>query len=126
VNIQTTGGTVPGVPFFVTVTRHRDHARLRLAGELDMCGVHSLSHAVDRIIAAAPAVGAVTADLGGLSFVDVAGGRALLQACQRLRDADLTVTVTGEQDRVRWVLGLLGAGPGTGAGPQPAARRGSL
>jgi anti-anti-sigma factor len=110
VNIQTTVGTVPGVPFFVTVTRHRDHARLRLAGELDMCGVYSVSHAVGRIVAAIPDVRAVTADLSGLTFVDVAGGRALLQACQRLRDAGLTVTVTGEQERVQWVLGLLAPG----------------
>lgn len=73
-----------------TVSLHRDGAagRLSVSGELDIASAPGLFDAIGHVGAGCRAV---TIDLRAVAFIDVAGLRALLALCERLRGARLTV-----------------------------------
>lgn len=60
-------------------------ARLRLAGELDLCTAPRLRAAVREVRQWGP--GCVDVDLTALSFIDCVGARAVVQAVRDIEDA---------------------------------------
>jgi anti-anti-sigma factor len=95
------------VPFFIRVLHERGRTRLCLVGELDLTGVPRLASRVDQMLTAQPQINTVTVELSGLDFVDAAGARGLLLACQRLRDNHWGVDIVGMQPGVARVVDLV-------------------
>ena len=100
-----------GVPLFV-VTSRRDGAEVIvvLVGEFDLNGVGMVEAEVGRALGD-PGVLAVGLDLAGLSFIDSSGLRAVLDAWQRVQDADMAfrlVSVSEEAIRTARLAGLDG------------------
>jgi len=96
----------PELPeFHLTVDEADDHAVVAVAGEMDLVTAGSFADAVSERLAEGP----VVLDLGGLSFMDSSGVRALDTL---LRDAErqgrsLTMR-PGLHDAVRQILEVTG------------------
>ena len=102
-------GELGGNPPFV-VTSRRDGAEVIvvLVGEFDLNGVGMVEAEVGRALGD-PGVLAVALDLAGLSFIDSSGLRAVLDAWQRVQDADMAfrlVSVSEEATRTARLAGL--------------------
>jgi len=79
-----------------------------LVGEFDLNGVGMVEAEVGRALGD-PGVLAVALDLAGLSFIDSSGLRAVLDAWQRVQDADMAfrlVSVSEEATRTARLAGL--------------------
>jgi anti-anti-sigma factor len=102
-------GGPDSISFTSMLVLQRAGAELRLAGELDLSGVECLADRVEDLISVAPVLADVLLDVSGLTFVDVAGVRALLAACDCLRGSCWRLHVGEPQaPAVLRVLGLLG------------------
>jgi anti-anti-sigma factor len=104
-----TAGTGPdGRPpvFSALVTVSGGRTVLRAAGDLDFTQVPLLARALARV-AAVPGQ-ALTVDVTGLGFLDVAGVRALTDADERLRGAGgAGLTVRGASGIVRRIFEIM-------------------
>jgi anti-anti-sigma factor len=87
--------------------RRRDDQVLVLSGEVDFSSAEILSRAL-RSLCRSEAASAVVVDLSELSFVDMAGCRALVSGTDELRSGGGGVTLTGVSSHLRRVLTLLG------------------
>jgi anti-anti-sigma factor len=87
--------------------RRRDDQVLVLSGEVDFSSAEVLTQAL-RSFCRPHAVSAAVVDLSELSFVDMAGCRALVTGTEQLRKAGGSVTITGGSSHLRRVLTLLG------------------
>jgi anti-anti-sigma factor len=81
-----------------------DHTDLVLSGELDMDSVAHLSTSLTQRV---DHDGDVVVEAGGLSFIDVAGCRALVEAAEQLGDGRRLVLAHPPRELVR-VIGLCG------------------
>jgi anti-sigma B factor antagonist len=92
-------------PFTVDV-RHQDGcAFILLAGELDMATGPVLTQSIDEILHPRPQ--AVTVDLTELTFVDIAGLRALLAAKHTVTSADARFRLLSVSDLTRRVIQIV-------------------
>jgi anti-anti-sigma factor len=98
-----------GGGFAVHAASERGGWRLGLVGELDLATVDLLAREV-RCLASADAR-PVLVDLRHLEFADVAGVRALLDACAVLAEHSRDVTMTQAPEGVERVLELMCAPP---------------
>jgi anti-sigma B factor antagonist len=74
----------------------RDHASLRLTGDLDLSSAPQFEQALERALATPPK--RLTIDLQGLSFVDSCGLRSILTAQRACEQAACALTlIAGEQ-----------------------------
>lgn len=103
--------------------------RLCLAGELDMRGAPKLETTVHRLV---PEASTITLDLGGLSFIDSTGLRAILacqQHCARSgsgfaikpgpEQVQRLFELTGLRDRLPFLAADLDVRSNVGGRPQP-------
>ncbi len=94
------------MPFEARVYSKSGVCFLKLRGELDFAAAPSLMAVLDRELPrAAPEV---VFDLAGVTFVDVAGARALMRAVDRATSVGGTPWVVATPPPVQRVLGLLG------------------
>jgi anti-anti-sigma factor len=93
--------------FSVEESEGASHVRLR--GEFDLAGVGRVENALDRVFQA-PTTRRVVFDLRGLSFLDVAGLRAILRANERARAAAMELVVVRPRGLVNRVFTLTRAG----------------
>jgi anti-anti-sigma factor len=70
-------------PFDVSCVKEADDARLALSGELDILSVPLLTRAIRRAMRTRPS--RIVLDLRALSFMDVSGLRAILDAARAVR-----------------------------------------
>jgi len=98
----------PMLPDFMVldVQDRRDHTALAVTGELDLAGGALLADA----IGLGPLRASVVIELAGVTFVDVAGARALEGAVADLRRHGRRVTIGSMDEGVRRRLALAGAG----------------
>ncbi len=101
--------------FEVTVRPDDNGVVLALAGELDLAGADELSRCTE--VALRTRTSRVTFGLARLSFVDVAGTRALFTAIARARHRGHDVVVEPPPPTVARVVGLVGL---AGQLPTPA------
>ena len=88
---------------FVIETRDRPGvAHVVLSGEFDLAGVDRFAEAIAAVEAAAPA--AIVVDLGGLTFMDSSGLRALVGADDRARQAGRRLAIVPGPTHVRRVF----------------------
>ena len=99
------------------ITLSTQPVRLRLAGEVDVATLPNLEHALNLLIDAGEDV---ELDLAELSFIDVAGMRALVLAASRMRSAGLLLRLTGVSPQVCRIAGLLSWAEPLGLAPAPA------
>ena len=98
---------------------------MSLDGELDVATVRALEEAVLQHLRPAGVKGReVVLDISGLSFVDVAGARALERAWTAIRAADGRPSITGARPQARWLLVEVGAGHAMS--PSPTESRASM
>lgn len=97
----------PNHGFAARTSRHGGFWRLALIGELDLATMGELARAVHRraAIDGLP----VVLDVSGLTFVDVSGVRALIDACELLTGAGHEVTVAGADAHLGRLLELTQA-----------------
>lgn len=76
---------------------------LRIGGEIDLSTAGQLRTALEKACAAAPDV---VVDLAGVTFLDVAGLRALLEVAESRNGAGPLTLVNAS--RVKWLLELVG------------------
>jgi anti-sigma B factor antagonist len=97
----------PNHGFAARTSRHNGAWRLALSGELDLATMGELARAVDGggAIDGRP----VVLDVSGLTFVDVSGVRALIDACERLTGAGHDVTVAGVDAALGRLLEIIQA-----------------
>jgi anti-anti-sigma factor len=87
----------PSVQDFSTeITKALDRATVRVRGELDMATAPRLTHELTALIEGEGAQ-SLTVDLGGVSFIDSTGLRALLGAHEQLRQRGGALVVSGPQ-----------------------------
>lgn len=86
----------------LTITRERGLTRLRLVGEVDL----SNAVALRKVLAGAIADGDVTLDLAELSFIDVAGLRAIVQVA--MSNIDRSICLCDPSPQVLALLGRCG------------------
>lgn len=86
-------------PFDLSVVVLGEETLVAVAGELDFAAVEVLDAAL------ADCSGPLTVDLGGITFCDVAGFRALERAA--LRGAAVDLHSESANPRVRWLAQLL-------------------
>lgn len=79
---------------------------ITVVGELDAGTARQLRAAVDRALDALPA--AVVVDLGGVTFIDSAGVRAVLDRRTVMSTLDSALDVVAGSDQVRSVFELSG------------------
>jgi anti-anti-sigma factor len=87
--------------------RRGDDRVVVLAGEVDSSSADLLTRALRRLVRPQADAAAVL-DLSGLSFVDVAGCRALVVGTEELRSSGGSVRLTRATDQISKVLTLLG------------------
>ncbi|SNY53636.1 STAS domain-containing protein [Paractinoplanes atraurantiacus] len=90
-------------PLEITVLRHPLGVRLR--GEVDLATVPRLEPVLELLL---DAPGDVVVDLGGVTFLDVGGGRALARTALLLRPTGRQVHLRAASPFVCRVLFLLG------------------
>ena len=81
-----------------------DGVRLVLSGELDLSSTDRLISAGENV----PAGGALTLDLSGLSFIDSAGMRVLMNLDRRSRREGWSLAIENPRDQVLRLLQLCG------------------
>jgi anti-anti-sigma factor len=79
---------------------------LALSGELDIESVPTLTAAIDRVLADAPAT--VVLDLPGLEFLDSTGLRAILEAHERLETNGAQLVLTQGRRNVQLAFSVTG------------------
>jgi anti-anti-sigma factor len=104
---QPDGSEPPVLRIFTT--RKRRGAHVALVGDLDVTSVGCLQGWV-RSFTAGPRLGPVCLDLSDLGFVDIAGFRALAEACGVLRRRGASVEVTGRPQSLNRIAELAGTG----------------
>jgi anti-anti-sigma factor len=82
--------------------------RINLSGELDADGGQRLAGCIDTATAVTPRLDRAQVDLTELSFVDLAGLRALAAACQRLQVASRALGLYGAPDRLLRLMQATG------------------
>jgi anti-anti-sigma factor len=92
----------------ISTTRKRRSAHVALVGDLDVTAVGCLQSLI-RSIATRRLAGAIRLDLSDLRFVDLAGFRALADACDLLRRRSVAVEVTGWPESLDRIASLTGA-----------------
>jgi anti-anti-sigma factor len=92
--------------FLIFTSRERRSASVKLVGDLDLTVTACLLHWA-RAFAARP-VPAVRMDVSGLKFIDVAGLRALSEACGMLRRSGCLIDITGQSESVSRLTALTG------------------
>jgi anti-anti-sigma factor len=92
--------------FLIFTARERRSASVELAGDLDLTVVGCLLDWA-RAFAARP-VPAVRVDISGLTFIDVAGLRALAEACGMLQRSGCLIDITGRSESVSRLTALTG------------------
>jgi anti-anti-sigma factor len=92
----------------IFTTRKRRGAHVALVGDLDVMAVGCLQDWA-RSFTAGPRPGAVCLDLSDLGFVDIAGFRALAEACGLLQWRGASVEVTGRPQSLNCIAELAGA-----------------
>jgi anti-anti-sigma factor len=95
-----------GPHFLIFTSRQERPATVKLIGELDLTVTGCLLHWA-RAFAARP-VFAVRVDLSGVEFTDVAGLRALTEACGTLRRSGCLIDVARPSEAVRRLTALTG------------------
>ena len=99
----------PGSPFFALgVEEDGSTLRLRLTGELDWACVGRVDAALERACDTAPTQ--VVLDLEGLSFLDLAGLRAIVSAHERSQNQRFEVLVVRPRGLANRVFTLTRAG----------------
>jgi anti-anti-sigma factor len=96
----------PGPLFLIFTVREDPPASVKLVGDLDVTMTTCLLGWA-RAFAARP-VRAVEMDLSGLKFADLAGLRALTEACGMLRQSGCLIGITGQPDAVSRLTALTG------------------
>jgi anti-anti-sigma factor len=99
-------GEATGPLFLIFTSREHPPASVQLVGDLDLTVVACLLNWA-RAFAARP-VPAVRVDLSGLKFADVAGLRALAEACCLLRRSGCLIDITAQSESVRRLTALTG------------------
>jgi anti-sigma B factor antagonist len=98
---------VSPAPPLAFVTRVDGSTRtLTVGGELDIAVVEHLSSELRRVLADAPEL--LVLDLSAVTFIDVAGVRAVRDACWRACAQSAYVTIIPGPERVQRVFGLTG------------------
>lgn len=92
--------------FEVSVTPDSDGVVVALAGELDLAGADELRRCTE--VGLPTQASRITFDLGRLSFLDVAGTRALVAATARARHLGHDVVVEPPPPPVARVIDLVG------------------
>jgi anti-anti-sigma factor len=96
----------------IEVEERPGETRLRLAGELDLLAASTVRRAVRSRVAPS---GRLTLDLGGVTFIDVAGLGVVLQALEHAGGAGARVTLGGDLppgvERLARLAGVLGRLP---------------
>ena len=87
------------------VYREPSGVRLTLQGELDMSSVLETEMSVRA--AAEITHGRLVIDLGGLTFMDIYGGRALLHVADEVMSSDREVMIANPSPHVRRVFELI-------------------
>jgi anti-anti-sigma factor len=107
-------GEATGPLFLIFTSREHPSASVQLVGDLDLTVVTCLLNWACAF--AARPVPSVRVDLSGLKFADVAGLRALSEACGLLRRSGCLIDITGQSASVRRLAALTGiAIPAAGA-----------
>jgi anti-anti-sigma factor len=99
-------GEETGPLFLIFTSREHPSASVKLVGDLDLTVTACLLNWA-RAFTARP-VPAVRVDLSGLKFTDVAGLRALNEACGMLRRSGCQVDITGQSEPVSRLTALTG------------------
>jgi anti-anti-sigma factor len=92
--------------FLIFASGERRSASVELVGDLDLTVVGCLLDWA-RAFAARP-VSAVRVDVSGLTFIDVAGLRALAEACGMLQRSGCLIDITGRPESVSRLTALTG------------------
>jgi anti-anti-sigma factor len=95
-----------GPLFLIFTSRAHPPASVKLVGDLDLTVTSCLLRWASAF--AARPVPAVRVDLSGLAFTDVAGLRALTEACSMLRRSGCLIDITGLPESVRRLTALTG------------------
>jgi anti-anti-sigma factor len=106
VGVDYSRGQETGPHFRIFTSRQEPPASVKLVGELDLTVAGCLLHWA-RAFAARP-VPVVRVDLSGLKFTDVAGLRALTEACGMLRRSGCQIDITRQSESVRRLTALTG------------------
>jgi anti-anti-sigma factor len=97
----------PPPGFAVTERREDERTILALEGELDISSASMLEESAERVVAAEE-TGAVVLDLGGLSFVDSTGLRAIVNLRDRCGKEGRTFTMLPGPRTVQRLFELTG------------------
>ena len=92
-------------PFSTNVSQENGSLVLYLTGELDVASAPMLRQTVSDLVRADTRD--LTLDLAGLTFVDVVGLRAVLQAQRAAASVGATFRLCAVSDLSRWVIRLL-------------------
>jgi anti-anti-sigma factor len=93
----------------ILIARNGRGAQVALVGDLDVTAVGCLQDWA-RSFTAGPPPEAVRLDLSDLGFVDIAGFRALAEACGLLRRRCASVKLAGVPESLSRIADLTGAG----------------
>lgn len=93
----------------ISVARDDGHARVALAGELDMALVFRVEPVLDRTLAAA-GLERLTIDLSGLAFIDSTGVGVLLRMEQECRQRGVALALVPGPREVQQVFEVAGLG----------------
>ena len=88
--------------------RHESGVTLSLAGELDLASADYLREHVATLLRAGSSPPHVIIDVAGLTFVDVAGVRALADAAARLAEVGGSLRLARASSQLTRLLRLLG------------------
>ena len=105
--IASVSAASPPPGFSVTERREDERMILALEGELDITSASTLEESAERVVAA-DATGAVVLDLGGLSFIDSTGLRAIVNLRDRCGKAGRTFTMLPGPRTVQRLFELTG------------------
>jgi anti-anti-sigma factor len=98
-----------GPHFLILTSRQGPPTSVKLVGDLDLTAAGCLLHWARAVAACpVPAVRVVRVDLSGLEFTDVAGLRALTEACGLLRRSGCLIDITWQPASVRRLTALTG------------------
>ena len=95
---------IPLPPFEIACVDDGPETRLALRGELDMLSAPLLARQIDAVEGRKPA--RIVLDLGELSFMDVSGLRAILDAARSARRDGRTVAVANPMPHIIRLLEL--------------------
>jgi anti-sigma B factor antagonist len=96
----------PVTPLDIVIRVYGSTSTLTVGGELDFAVAEQLSFALHGVLADAPEM--VVLDLSAVTFIDVAGVRAVHGACRHARAQSAYLTIIPGADRVQRVFRLTG------------------